>query len=143
MPEMTNFEVDLFALSDFASRGIRQSLNTIGAAKAYRRTINGTLIDYSQAQFRKYTSSVTCSDQVPPAMDGIYPGATIVVKCASELSYVTAGGAADRTVVAGSSRTEGAFTYYRPQLTMLVTDFSLEFDEWGATVGWSLSLEEV
>lgn len=142
MPEMTNFEVDLFALSDYASRGIRQSLNVIAAAKAYRRTINGTLIDYSQLQFRKYSSNVSCSDQVPPALDGIYPGATIVVKCASELSYVT-GGAADRDVVAGSSRTEGAFTYYRPELTMLVTDFSYQFDEWGATVGWSMDLEEI
>ena len=80
---------------------------------------------------------------MPPALDGIWPGAVVIVDCVAELSYVTSGGSPDRTVVSGSSRTEGSFTYYRPQLTMMVTRFNVNTDEWKAVVGWDMTLEEV
>jgi hypothetical protein len=32
---------------------------------------------------------------------------------------------------------------YRPILTMRVISFHLETDEWGAEVGWTLTLEEI
>ena len=53
------------------------------------------------------------------------------------------GGTAQRSVVSGSSRTVGSFTFYRPQLSMQVTNFSLQTDEWGAVVSWTLDAEEV
>ena len=40
-------------------------------------------------------------------------------------------------------RSEGAFTFYRPQLQMLVTGFSASRDEYGASVQWQMDLEEV
>jgi hypothetical protein len=46
-------------------------------------------------------------------------------------------------VVAGSSRTEAGFTFYRPQLTMLITDFNVNRDEWGNATSWTMNLEEV
>lgn len=133
----------LFALSDYASRGITQSLDVIEAATSLRRTVNGELVAISAPQFRKYRSTITCTDQVPPAFDALWPGQSLTVKCAAELSYVTAGGSAARTVVSGSSRTEGAFTYYRPQLTMRVVRITQATNEWSASVPWTLELEEV
>jgi hypothetical protein len=41
------------------------------------------------------------------------------------------------------AQNEGYFASYRPELTMVVTDFFLHTDEWGMESGWQLDLEEV
>ena len=121
-------------------RGITQTLEPIGAAAQLMRTVNGALVDVSAAAFRKYTSTIRCADQAPPALDGIWPGALVTVDCIVELVFATAPGSAARPVV--TSRTEGEFTFYRPRLTMRVVSFDVERDEWGAAVAWSMTLEE-
>lgn len=143
MSVVSNLAIDLINSSDYASRGISQSLALIKQASQLKRTVNGTLVDIGLAQFRKYRSTISGRDQLPPAFDGIHPGLQVVVSCAAELSYLTSGGSPSRTVVSGSSRTEGAWTFYRPQLTMRVISFDQQSDEWGAGVNWSIELEEV
>ncbi len=125
----------------YSARGLTQSLDPIDAAAANRRSINGTLHDFSQPQFRKYKSTVSCADQLAPALEGIWPGQTLTVDCVAELSYKTAGGSPSRTVVA--SRVDGDFTFYRPRLTMKVMTYTQSEDEYGRAVQWSLELEEV
>ena len=127
----------------YSARGASQTLEPIEAAQQLRRTINGALIDLSRPEFRKYRSTISCADQQPPAIDGVWPGQVVTVGCISELSYKTSGGTPARSIVPGSSRTEGDYTIYRPQLTMRVVSFSQDTDEYGATVSWSLELEEV
>ena len=127
----------------YSARGASQTLEPIQASQQLRRTINGELIDISRAEFRKYRSTISCVDQQPPAIDGVWPGRVLTVGCISELSYLTAGGAPARPLVSGSSRTEGDYTFYRPSLTMRVVAFSQDTDEYGAAVSWSLQLEEV
>ena len=127
----------------YSARGASQTLEPIQAAQQMRRTINGELIDISRAEFRKYRSTISCVDQQPPAVDGVWPGQVLTVGCISELSYRTAGSTPSRNMVAGSSRTEGDYTFYRPSLTMRVVAFSQDTDEYGAVVSWSLQLEEV
>ena len=127
----------------YSARGASQTLEPIGSSQQLRRTINGELIDISRAEFRKYRSTISCVDQQPPAIDGVWPGRVLTLGCISELSYLTAGGAPSRNIVAGSSRTEGDYTFYRPSLTMRVVSFSQDTDEYGAEVSWSLQLEEV
>ena len=127
----------------YSARGASQTLEPIQAAQQMRRTINGELIDISRAEFRKYRSTISCVDQQPPAVDGVWPGQVLTVGCISELSYRTAGSTPSRNIVAGSSRTEGDYTFYRPSLTMRVVSFSQDTDEYGAAISWSLQLEEV
>ena len=127
----------------YSARGASQTLEPIGSSQQLRRTINGELIDISRAEFRKYRSTISCVDQQPPAIDGVWPGRVLTVGCISELSYLTAGGAPARPLVSGSSRTEGDYTFYRPSLSMRVVAFSQDTDEYGAAVSWSLQLEEV
>ena len=127
----------------YSARGASQTLEPIQAAQQLRRTINGELIDLSRPEFRKYRSTISCADQQPPAIDGVWPGQILTVGCIAELSYRTSGGAPSRPVVSGSSRTEGDYTLYRPSLTMRVVSFSQDTDEYGATVSWSIELEEV
>ena len=127
----------------YSVRGATQTLQPIDAAQQLRRTINGALIDLSRAEFRKYRSTISCTDQQPPAVDGVWPGQIVTVGCISELSYRTVGGSPSRPLVSGSSRAEGDYTFYRPQLVMRVVSFSQDTDEYGASVSWSLELEEV
>ena len=120
-------------------RGVTQTLEPIGAAAQLMRTVNGALVDVSAAAFRKYASTIRCSDQPPPALDGVWPGALVTVDCVAELAHPQ-GGSPARTVVA--SRTEDGFVYYRPQLSMRVLSFDVDRDAWGATVAWTMTLEE-
>lgn len=129
--------------SPYALRGATQTLSPIDASVQMRRTINGSLIDLSNSAFRKYRSTISGNDQLPPAFNGIWPGLQVTVKCISELSYKTTGGSAAKTVVSGSSRAVGDYTFYRPELTMRVVSFEQDTDEYGAAVSWSLELEEV
>lgn len=125
----------------YSARGLTQTLEPIDQAANVQRTINGELIDLSSAAFRKFKSTISGTDQRPPSCDGLWPGRQIVVDCIEDLAYPE-GGTPQRPVVEGSSFAEAGFTYYRPRLTMVVTDFQLSRDEYGAQVGWSMSLEE-
>ena len=129
----------------YQARGLTQTLSVIGAATQLERTINGNLIDLSVAQFRKYASKITIpNDTAAPPLDGVFPGMQVTVHCVVGLAYVTGtSGCPHRTVVSGSSYVEGAYTFYRPSLTMLVRSVETQFDEWKNIVGWSLELEEV
>lgn len=130
-------------VAPYATRGARQSLTPIAQAGQLARTVNGVLVDLSRDQFRKYTSTIDCTDQKAPACDGVWPGQQITVDCIEELSYLTAGGSPERSVVSGSSYTDGSFTYYRPQLIMRVVSFEITSDEYAASVTWTMTLEEV
>lgn len=128
----------------YSARGIHQTLDPIEAVRnKVKRTVNGGLRDVSPPQMRKYKSEITCQDQEAPAIDGIWNGMTFLVGCVEELGFATAGGVPQRPVVPGSERIEGDTTYYRPLLQMMVTDFSLDRDEWNAETGWKLVLEEI
>jgi hypothetical protein len=97
--------------------------------------------DYSLPQFHLYAISISGNDQRPPF--AYRPGTQVVVRRAGLLGYKTSGGAPERPVVAGSEFTEKDWTYYRAELMMLVTGWSMNFDEWAAGMDWSMSFEEL
>jgi hypothetical protein len=130
-------------VTPYSARGLTQTLQPIDASKSMKRAIDGAMVDISAPQFRKFASTISGSDQRTPALDGIWPGREVEVECISELSYVTAESTAQRLPVDGSERVEGIYTFYRPVLTMMVMDYSTSTDEYGATVNWTLALEEV
>lgn len=130
----------------YQARGLSQTLSVIGEAAQQERTINGTLVDISAAQFRKYASTINSpSDVNAPPLDGVFPGMTVTVQCAVGLAYLTSGGNGPnhRPEVSGSSYVDGAYTFYRPELVMMVKAVETQFDEWKNVVGWKLDLEEV
>lgn len=127
----------------YSARGLIQTLEPIPAATSLRRTVNGELDDLSDPAFRKYQSVISGNDQQPPACDGVWPGRLITVDCIAELCYLTSGGSPERPVVSGSSRTEGLFTFYRPQLSMrVVSSPAISRDEYSTIVTWNMNLEE-
>ena len=130
----------------YSARGLTQSLTPIDQSSQTRRTINGALKDLSFSQFRKFKSTIhtgSFTDHEPPSCNGVWPGQEITVDCISELAYLTATGTPDRPVVAGSSRVEGDFTFYRPQIIFQVLKFVITKDEWSSENNWSMYLEEV
>ncbi len=140
---LTNFVITSIGIPPYSARGISQTLEPISASSVLRRTVNGLLVDLSDSQFRKYSSTVSCSDQAPPAVASLWPGATLIVDCVVELAYKTIGGLPGRPVVSLSSRVEGDFTFFRPQLTMKFLGFTLSRDEYSHKNDWSFLLEEV
>lgn len=138
----TLLEISGPGIADYSARGATQTLDPIDASAVMARTVNGALIDLSPPQMRKYKSSIRCNDTETPALDGIWPGMLLTVNCIAELGYKTAGGTPGRTAVAGSSRTSGSWSYFRPQLSMRVVNYSVSRDEYGAMTDWSLDLEE-
>ncbi len=130
----------------YQARGLVQTLTVIGEATQLERTVNGNLIDMSAAQFRKYASKITISNEVDtPPLDGVFPGMQVTVGCVAGLAYLTVGGngPAHRPAVSGSEYVEGAYTFYRPELVMLIRSVETQFDEWKNIVSWTLDLEEV
>jgi len=143
MADGTLLEISGPGIANYTARGATQTLDPIDASAVMARTVNGALIDLSPPQMRKYKSSISCNDTETPALDGVWPGMVLTVDCIAELGYKTAGGTPQRTVVAGSSRVSSSWTYYRPQLSMRVVQYSVSRDEYGAMTEWSLDLEEV
>lgn len=130
-------------LPNYSARGITQSLEPIQQAMQMMRSVNGTAVDLSAPQFRKYRSTIGGNDQRPIASDGQWPGKIVEVGCVHLLSYLTSGGSPARPVVSGSSFTEGDYTFYRPLLTMIVLSMTGSVDEWAADQSWQMELEEV
>lgn len=135
----------------YAARGITQTLEPIvgvgGSGGSIvgtgaRRDVNGNLIDLTNPLFRKYATTVECHDVEAPALDNAWLGMTVQIACACELSYLT-GGTPQRDSVSGSSHVVGAFTFYRPLLTVMITEISHGFEEYQATYRWKLGAQEL
>jgi hypothetical protein len=133
-------------VNPYSARALRGTLSPIALAQGndkLARTVNGTLVDISAPQMRKYQLEVSGDDVAPPALDGLWVGMQVTVNSHVELAYLTAGGVPGRTPVSGSQRIEGDYTYYCPQFQMLVVELQVDRQEWAAEVTWSLKLEEL
>jgi len=130
----------------YQARGLSQTAEVIGAASQLERTINGTLIDLSAPQFRKYSTKISAPDNsTAPPLDNVWPGMHITVECALVFCYLTSGGNGPhgRNPVSGSQYVEGGYTFYRPVLEMRVVTHEQHFDEWKNVIGWTLDAEEI
>lgn len=127
----------------YAVRGIKQSFEPIDAALKPRRTVNMVLVNTAPVGARKYKTTISCSDMQSPAFDAVHPGDQLTVDFVAEQSFKTAVGAPNRPVVPGSLRVEGAYSFYRMRLLMMVIVKPIDTDEYGAAVSWSLELEEI
>lgn len=127
----------------YSARGLKQTLEVIEQATQMRRTVNGSLKDISFAGFRKYKSTISGSDQKPPNFNGRWPGLQVRVDCIAELSYAQDEETPERPVVPGSEVVEGAHTTFRPRLMMRIVGLSINHDEYGRQIDWTLDLEEI
>jgi hypothetical protein len=124
----------------YCTRQATQTLTPIGAISKLARTVNGDLLDLSDAIFKQFGSVISCTDfQIP---EFAWPGTLVTVNCIIELGYKTSGGTQIRTPVGGSPRVDGDYTFYRPQLSMRVVGWTDLRNDWTAQNSWTLTLEE-
>lgn len=126
----------------YSARGLTQTLEAIQQAAQLKRTVNGLLRDLSLAQFKKYSSSITGNDQLPPVCDGIWPGKEVTVDCVVEMSS-RIGQPKERTMVPDSEYEQGGFLIWRPRLFMRVTSVSWDRAEYDRVSNWTMTLEEI
>lgn len=144
-PEWTVLRITGLGVVPYSTRAATQSLEPIGqsAANIYR-DVNGVLRSVGgTTAFQKYRSTISGSDMRPIAVNGVWPGKLVTVQCISTLGYLTATEQPARSVVPGSSFVEGDWTFYRPELAMMVLSWSLEEAEYEGAISWSMELEEV
>ena len=161
----TDLAIDGVVIPYGAARGIDVSIAPIEAG-GMRRTINGTLIDLTRSTHRKYRLEIQCQDAIAPTLAALWRGQTVSVFAPIRLRQVVSAGAATliRSPVPGTVRcftaagvpvaatvsgtsvsgaTGAAYVEYQPSMLMMVVERSEDFDEWDATTGWSITLEEV
>ena len=140
----TLLTISSFGTLLYSARGLTQTWATIKEASSQEYDNNGVLVDLSNPAFQQYETTITCTDISAPPLDNVWPGMTVTVGCTAYLCYPTGrSGSPARDVVSGSDFVLGAFTFYRPLLTMLIRDFHEAFEEWKADFSWELDLEEV
>ncbi len=155
------------SLPPFSARECTQILTPIPEG-TLRRTINGILVCTGNRAHRKFQSTLSCKDKAAPALGGVWKGSLLKVGCMQSLTQAVPHGTLriqlEREAVTLHLYEEsgklwqlekdenrfvlipfdfpGGFITYRPLLLMVVRNYHLETDEWGATVGWKLELEE-
>jgi len=127
----------------YSARGLTQTLPLIEPSAVLAYSVNGTLLDFSPPQFRKFKSSITCTDVLPPALAALWPGVIVDVDCISPIAYLTVLGSPvpDRTVV--RSQVEHDYTYDWLRLTMkIATPWTQDTAEYDARTSWQLEMWE-
>ncbi len=126
----------------FSARGLTQTWAPIEGAWVPGRTINYKLVNLAPEKARLYSTTISCTDHEAPAWEGVWPGIELTVDCVFEFGFKTGVGAAERPVIPFSSRLVGDYTYYRPQLVIVVTSFTGSRNEYGHFTEWQLQGEE-
>ena len=127
----------------FQARDLTQKIEPIKAASQVDRDVNAVAIDLSNPAFRKYQTTITCTDRRPPPFDNFWPGMVVEVSCVTPLCYPVGNpGSPTREEVHASSITLNGFVFYLPILTMLVQELSWQKEDWRANSPWSLTLVE-
>lgn len=149
-----------------SARGCTQTLMPLPQGNL-RRTINGKLVWIGSRTHRKFQSIISCKDQAPPAFDGLWRGDQVKVTCLETLTQTIPKNCQTLTLEREPASLhlldlkgqrweapinqhiklppgfQGGFLIYAPRLFMMVENYTLDMDEWGLAVGWTLELAEV
>ena len=55
-------------VAPYSARGLTQTLEVIAEAAVVARSVNGALVNLSPPQFRKFKSTISCTDVASPAL---------------------------------------------------------------------------
>lgn len=120
---VTLLDIDGIPFSNYSNRDIRVTLSPIDTG-SLERTVNGTLVDMTLPEFRKYTAVIECLDHEAPTFDDTWRGTQV------EVTFVPEVGSANQS--------DGTLV-----LTMLVEAWETNREENEAETGWTLTLVQV
>lgn len=167
----TNLILGLVGMPPESARNCTQLISPISNGE-FQKTINGESVFLKSNELKKYKSTIKCKDVNTPIIDKIWIGSQINVGCIQNLwqtiepektevilirppvresvgaideegNQIKFELSQDNKVKITKTYEKRIFVYFRPWLTMYVTNFQLETDEWGMSGGWKLELEEV
>lgn len=166
----TELKLGACGFPPMSARNCSQELFPLAPGRFYR-DINGKLVFIDDRLGSKYKTVITGKDENAPALSGISVGSVMSVGCIQyiwkkvpkyeltvrlerpvvEGSVIAVNDAneyldflvTDGAEVRLSANPDGCYVGFRPWLTMVVLDFSLETDEWGICSKWKLVMEEV
>jgi hypothetical protein len=168
MTDETNLVLGSLVIPIGAGRGITQTIDLVDNGDL-RRTVNGTLIDLTRDENRKYTSKISATDQKTPSLAGLWKGQQLVVSSIATIRQLVNPAASVatlvRTPVTGSVYGRDingdkitptsviglvatfpsniVMVEFYPKLTMLISDITTSSDEYASSQTWDISLEEV
>lgn len=117
---------DVELLTDYAARALTATLEPAAQSVQMERTWNGTLIDLSMPQFRKFNMEITCTDFESIGIIPYPPGTQVTVVCLPDLGIA-----------------RGVDDSQPLTMTMRIGGWRVSRDEWPARTTWSLPLFEV
>lgn len=168
----TNLILGLVGMPPESARNCTQEISPIPNGE-FRETVNGERIFLKSNDKKRYRTTIICKDLNSPLIDKMWVGSQINVGCIQNLWQAIDAGKTEVTLVrppvknsVGVINEEGipvrfqlssegnkvtiekpretkVFVYFRPWLTMQITNFRLETNEWGMSGGWRLDMEEI
>lgn len=115
----TDLVITGVALPDCATRGMVEEIGLIDQSRQLKRTLNGTLIDLSDTNFRKRKWRVSGKDLRAPDFSNVWPGMRVTIVTATEM------GGTQQSIIG------------------MLSDWSTSFDEWEAEMSWTMDVEEI
>jgi len=139
----TDLVISGHGIPRYSARGLTQTLSLIDPSAQLFYSVNGALLNFSPPQFRKFRSTISCTDVLPPALAALWPGVIVDVDCVSPIAYLTSVGSPvpDRTVVRSEIVHDHTYDWLR--LTMgVIGPWTQSTDEYAAQTSWQLELSE-
>ncbi len=167
----TKLKISHVGFPPFSTGNCSQTLMPLKPQKIWR-TINGEALEAIAGREKRYKTFISGHDTNPPSFGGISAGSKVVLECIQHLwVQMDVDGRAvlekvpvEESVVAIDNRgnihdlvreddktfslkdkgiTEPIFTRYAPCLEMVVTNLTIENEEWGKGYTWKLEAEEI
>jgi hypothetical protein len=124
LSDSTLLAITGITIPDYAIRGLTLNLQLINASDGLQRSINGSLLDLTAPQFRKYKATLTCEDQDVPTLTDIWQGQIVTITCIPG--------------VGPANNTDGTLT-----MNMMVDAWTTSRAEWDALTSWSIDFLEI
>lgn len=128
MTTETDIVITGVGFADYSARGITCSLEPIEASGQLRRTVNGTMVNLSNPAFQKYKMTISATDQKFPQLGGVWFGKEVYV---TSIITLNTGGATSSTGATAIG------------FTGMITNWTVELDEWAADAPWSIEIEQI
>lgn len=146
MPGYVPLILNPIGISEWAQRGLIQTYEKHPFSYQEADTVNGEAINMAPPTFRKWITTITCTDMRAPPLHGIWGGQTLVLHCISPFNYKegTPEGKYERPYRTDHPPwSEDGFRLYYPIMDVEVQTFTSSDNKWQASINWQLVLKEL
>ena len=150
----TAFEIVGIGMIPTSARGIKCRYQPIENGQIHY-TVNAVAVSTARPQFNLFEITLSCEDVWPPGFVSLTRGQAVTIYGDDSFIQLASLGQVrpsadgvgvvvyyDANMAVLPSSVGATWMRYRPVMTCLVADFSIESDEWGGLVSWSHKFKE-